>query len=89
MWAGIVHGFAGMVETGELLSFAPRLPSCWSSVRFRVHRHGSTMEVELTPEGCTLRHVDGVGVPVRDGDARVVVHAGVVHRIPRFSTSDA
>ncbi len=47
VWAGIVHGFAGMVETGEVLSFAPRLPADWSSVRFRINRHGSMMQVDL------------------------------------------
>ena len=86
VWAGIVHGFAGMVETGEVLAFAPRLPADWSSVRFRIHRHGSAMQVELTADGCTLCHIDGVGVPVRDGDTRVIVHAGVTHFIPRVAT---
>ncbi len=83
VWAGIVHGFAGMVETGEELSFAPRLPADWSAVRFQINRHGSRMSVELTPDGCTLRHVEGVGVPVRHGDARVIVHEGAAHFIPR------
>ena len=83
VWAGIVHGFAGMIETGEVLSFEPRLPAEWSSVRFRINRHGSQMQVELTADGCTLRHLDGVGVPVRDRGARVIVEEGVTHFILR------
>jgi alpha,alpha-trehalose phosphorylase len=85
VWAGIVHGFAGMVETGEVLAFEPRLPADWSSVRFRINRHGSRMQVELTPDGCTLSHIDGVGVMVRDGDTRVIVHEGVTHFVPRLA----
>ena len=41
------------------------------------------MSVELTPDGCTLRHVEGVGVPVRHADTRVVVHEGAAHFVPR------
>jgi alpha,alpha-trehalose phosphorylase len=85
VWAGIVHGFAGMVETGEVLAFEPRLPADWSSVRFRINRHGSRMQVELTPDGCTLSHIDGVGVMVRDGDTRVIVHEGITHFVPRVA----
>ena len=88
VWAGIVHGFAGMVENGEVLSFEPRLPADWSAVRFRIHRHGSQMQVELTPDGCTLHHIEGLGVPVRDRDTRVVVRAGVTHFIPRAADDD-
>ena len=85
VWAGIVHGFAGMVEDGLALSFAPRLPAAWDSARFRIHRHGSTMQVELTADGCTFEHVDGLGVPVIDGGERLVIQEGVTHHIPRAS----
>ncbi|WP_241432160.1 glycoside hydrolase family 65 protein [Ilumatobacter nonamiensis] len=83
VWAAIVHGFAGMIEDGLALSFAPRLPTQWSGVRFRVHRHGSTMQVELTPDGAQLSHVEGIGVPVKDGEVEIVVEAGVTHHVAR------
>ncbi|WP_420450696.1 glycoside hydrolase family 65 protein [Ilumatobacter sp.] len=76
VWAEIVHGFAGMVETGEHLEFCPHLPESWDAVRFRIHRHGSTVQVELRREGCSLTHVAGLGVPVRDGDGVTVVVEG-------------
>ena len=82
VWAGIVHGFAGMSETGEVLKFAPRLPDGWNSVRFRLHRHGSAVQAELTADGITLTHVDGLGVPVRHGDVTTVVIEGTVLQIP-------
>jgi alpha,alpha-trehalose phosphorylase len=83
VWAGIVHGFAGMVEDGTALSFSPRLPATWSAVRFRIHRHGSTVQVDLDADGCTLSHVDGLGVPVVDGDHHVVISEGLTHRVER------
>jgi alpha,alpha-trehalose phosphorylase len=83
VWAGIVHGFAGMTEDGQALTFAPRLPTDWSAARFRITRHGSAMQVELTSDGATLTHIDGVGVTVRDGDTEVVIGPNIVYRILR------
>ncbi len=36
VWAGIVYGFAGMVEQGDHLEFSPRLPSAWDGVTFHL-----------------------------------------------------
>ena len=83
VWAGIVHGFAGMVDDGKELSFTPRLPAKWDRVVFHVVRHGSVLRVELDHDGCTLSASDGVGVPVRCGDEQVVVTAAQPHRIAR------
>ena len=30
VWAGVVHGFAGMVEQGNHIEFTPRLPAAWT-----------------------------------------------------------
>ena len=82
VWAGVVHGFAGATETGEELTFAPRLPDEWDAVRFCLTRHGSTVHAEMTAEGITLTHVDGLGVPVRHDDETTVVTEGTVLTIP-------
>ncbi len=82
VWAGVVHGFAGMTENGDVLQFAPRLPDRWSAVRFRLQRHGSTVQAELTADGITLTHVDGIGVPVQHDGNTTVVTAGTVLEIP-------
>ena len=73
VWAGIVHGFAGMVEHGDHLEFTPRLPTSWDGVTFHLRRHGSTLRVDLDHERCTLTVVDGAGVPISDGDELIVV----------------
>ncbi|MBV1894049.1 MAG: glycoside hydrolase family 65 protein [Ilumatobacteraceae bacterium] len=74
VWAGIVHGFAGMVERGDHLEFSPRLPLTWDGVTFHLLRHGSTLRVDLDPDGCTLTVLDGIGVPVLvDGHEFVIL----------------
>ncbi|WP_083908266.1 glycoside hydrolase family 65 protein [Ilumatobacter coccineus] len=81
VWAGIVHGFAGMVETGKALKFAPRLPESWTATRFTITRHGSTMRVELTADGAELTVLDGPGVPIVDGDEHLVVTPDAPYRV--------
>jgi len=73
VWAGIVHGFAGMVERGDRIEFAPRLPAVWESLSFHLTRHGSRVRIDLDAQGCTLTVVSGLGVPVGVGDERHIV----------------
>ncbi|MEM8620391.1 MAG: glycosyl hydrolase family 65 protein [Actinomycetota bacterium] len=82
VWAGVVHGFAGMVEWGDYLEFSPRLPAKWEGLAFKIHRHGSVLHVDLDRDGCTLEVTEGAGVPVIDGDDRVLVEPGQPLRIP-------
>ncbi|HSP29335.1 MAG TPA: glycosyl hydrolase family 65 protein [Ilumatobacteraceae bacterium] len=83
VWAGIVNGFAGMVEQGNYVEFTPRLPSTWDSVSFRLQRHGSILRVELDPRGVTLTVLSGSGVPVRIDDDVTLVTADAPLRIDR------
>ena len=83
VWAGIVHGFAGMVEQGDHLEFTPRLPRSWDGVMFHLLRHGSRMRVDLDPEGLTLTVLTGSGVPVRHDEEFVLVTVDEPYRILR------
>ena len=83
VWAGIVHGFAGMVEQGNHLEFTPRLPAGWEGLNFQLQRHGTTIGVDLDPDGMTLTVRAGSGVPVRTGDEVVLVTADEPLRIER------
>ena len=83
VWAGIVHGFAGMVEQGNHLEFTPRLPAGWDGLNFQLQRHGTTVRVDLDPDGLTLTVRAGSGVPVRTGDEVVLVTADEPLRIER------
>jgi alpha,alpha-trehalose phosphorylase len=81
VWAGIVNGFAGMVERGDHLEFTPRLPAPWEKVTFHLLRHQAKLRVELDPDGCTLTVVDGIGVPLRDNGVELVIEPDVPYRI--------
>ena len=83
VWAGVVHGFAGMVEQGNHIEFTPRLPAAWDSLRFRLSRHGSILQIDLDPDGLTVTVLTGSGVPVRTGDDVTLVTADTPLRIER------
>ncbi len=83
MWAALVHGFGGMADTGEHLRFAPRLPSAWTSMRYRLRRHGCELAVTVDPDGCTVEVETGTAVPILTEDGVVAVPVGSPVRIPR------
>jgi len=83
VWAGVVHGFAGMIEQGDHLEFAPRLPAAWDGLTFHLLRHGSQLRIDVDRDGLTLTVLDGDGVPVRHRDELVVVRVDEPLRIPR------
>ena len=72
-----------MVEQGNHLEFSPRLPKTWEGLTFRLRRHGSTLQVDLDPDGLTLTTLAGSGVPVRIGDDVVLVTSDEPLRIDR------
>ena len=47
VWAGLVYGFAGLIDTGDHLEFRPRMPGAWSAMTFRLRRHGSSLRVTI------------------------------------------
>ncbi|MGB0115065.1 MAG: glycosyl hydrolase family 65 protein [Ilumatobacteraceae bacterium] len=83
VWAGIVYGFAGMVEHGDHLEFTPRLPRIWDGISFHLTRHGSLLRVDLDPDGLTVTVVEGAGVPVLSGEQEIIVSSDTPLRIAR------
>jgi alpha,alpha-trehalose phosphorylase len=83
MWAGIVHGFAGMVDNGEWLRFEPRLPAVWEGLTFRILRHGCRVRVDVDPDGCTVTAECEPGVPIQTGEGVIRLEPGEQVRIPR------
>ena len=82
IWAALVYGFAGFVDRGDHLRFHPRLPARWTSMRFRLQRHGSHLAVSLDPDGATVEVLSGNPVPIRDNGDVVAVEPGSSLRIP-------
>ncbi len=64
VWAGLVHGFAGVRDSGTHLRVAPRLPAGWQEMRFRLHRRGGDIAIAVDPTGATVTVLSGEPVPV-------------------------
>ena len=67
VWSGLVCGFGGMRDYAGKISFDPRLPDEWGSIRFRLLVRDARVEVTVDTEGLTLRHIEG---PVFDCTVR-------------------
>ncbi len=65
VWSALVFGFAGMGDRGGRLSFDPRLPATWPSLRFRVAWRGSRLLVELTQDEIAISVVEAAEPHVR------------------------
>ena len=68
VWSALLHGFAGMQDTADGVSFRPYLPYSWDALRIRFKKGGSLAEVELTPSGSSVRVLDGPSLQVNTGD---------------------
>jgi len=88
VWAGLVHGFAGVRDSGRHIRVVPRLPAGWTAMRFMLHRRGSDISITLDPDGATVSVVSGSPVPIMDGDTVTNLAAGESKRVRAVDTSD-
>ena len=54
VWSALVFGFAGMRDRGGQLSFDPRLPAAWPSMRFPLMWRGAQLRIELRQDELTV-----------------------------------
>jgi alpha,alpha-trehalose phosphorylase len=87
VWAGLVHGFAGVRDTGGHVRIAPRLPAGWSAMRFRLRRRGSDIAITLDRQGATVTVESGAPVPIMMDGTITNVAAGESRRMPATSDS--
>jgi alpha,alpha-trehalose phosphorylase len=64
VWACLVHGFAGVRDSGTHVRIAPRLPAGWQGMRFRLHRRGGDIAIAVDPTGATVNVESGDPVPI-------------------------
>ncbi|MEY3020339.1 MAG: hypothetical protein RLZZ272_1323 [Actinomycetota bacterium] len=92
VWMALVHGFAGMRDYGGRLTFAPRLPSEWTRLAFRLRFRDRWLAVEVLPgrlvldlvEGPDLEvEVEGEPVVLAIGAPRSVAVTGIEARVTR------
>lgn len=81
VWAALVHGFGGLHDNGEHLSFTPSLPEGWTRLSFPLVRRASRLRVDVDHLGAQVTVVDGDPVPISTGDDVVLVGAGTSIRL--------
>jgi alpha,alpha-trehalose phosphorylase len=60
-WTGLVAGFGGMRDHGDVLSFAPRLPDGLTGLSFTIVRRGIRLRVCVSASAATYRLLDDQG----------------------------
>ena len=87
VWAGLVHGFAGVRDTGGHVRVAPRLPAGWSAMRFTLRRRGSDVAIALDADGATVTVDSGAPVPIMAAGTVTNVAAGESLRVDAVRTT--
>jgi len=84
IWAALVHGFAGMDDHGDYLSFAPHLPPDCEGLRIRFVCRGSVVEANIGSNDYALRVIDGPALSVKDQDGatHIVDNSGMTFPLP-------
>jgi alpha,alpha-trehalose phosphorylase len=72
-WTVAVAGFGGMRDHNGELTFAPRLPSRISRLRFRVVYRGRCLAVTVTKEQATYRLAEGEPLDIRHHGRQVTI----------------
>jgi len=68
-WLGVAYGFGGMRVVNGEVRFAPTLPKQWQHYQFRIHLHGSLLQVRVTASATQYA--------LLRGDALAFQHRGV------------
>ena len=76
VWSVLASGFGGMRDYGGRISFDPKMPEEWTSLRFHMEVRSARVAVTVTAEAITFEHLAGpdFGCTVRGDD--VIVPAG-------------
>ncbi|HSM73283.1 MAG TPA: beta-phosphoglucomutase family hydrolase [Desulfobacterales bacterium] len=75
-WMAVTYGLAGMRDYDGVLSFDPRLPIQWESIRFPLMVRGSELEVALAHEQATYRLRKGPELAIRHQGKETVLREG-------------
>jgi alpha,alpha-trehalose phosphorylase len=86
VWACLVHGFAGVRDSGTHVRIAPRLPAGWQGMRFGLHRRGGDIAIAVDPTGATVTVESGEPVSIlADGVITEVAPGGSLRVAVRVS----
>ncbi|WP_375389277.1 glycosyl hydrolase family 65 protein, partial [uncultured Amnibacterium sp.] len=82
VWSSLVYGFGGMRDSGGHLTFDPRLPAAWPSLRFRIRWHGSRLLVTVTKDELSIAVRSGGDVDLTVRGVKHTAKEGSVLRVP-------
>lgn len=81
-WNALVYGFAGMRDHRGVITFDPRLPASWPSLRFSLRLKGSRLRVALTATQIEFTVVEGAPVPVTVRGERLMISSAEPTVVP-------
>jgi len=64
-WLAIICGFAGMRDTGRLISFKPVLPKTFRRLKFRLMYRHRLLEINITPQSVQYLLIDGKKLTIK------------------------
>jgi len=86
-WLAAVAGFGGMRDHGETLSFAPRLPSRLTRLRFGLLYRGQPLRVDIRPHAAQYELLDGKPLEILHYGEPITVTANSPESRPLPSTA--
>jgi len=75
-WMSVVYGFAGMRDSGDKLSFSPRLPSGLEEISFKINYSGCLLHVKVLKENVDYKLLAGKVLSFNHYFENVVLSAG-------------
>jgi alpha,alpha-trehalose phosphorylase len=81
-WLAAVAGFGGLRDYGELLSFAPRLPSRLTRLSFGLLFRGRRLRVDVLSEAASYELLEGEPLTIEHHGDKVTVCPGATERRP-------
>ena len=75
-WVSLVYGFAGLRDDDGTAGFAPRMPTAWSRLRFRVLLGTSRLQVTITRDTVSYQVLEGPPAEIRHFGRPVAVSPG-------------
>ncbi|WP_293695913.1 glycosyl hydrolase family 65 protein [uncultured Agrococcus sp.] len=82
VWTALVYGFGGFRDHYGELSFEPRLPAAWPSLKFVLHWHGMRIRATVTADELQLVAGEGEGVDVTVEGAKHWLCGGETLTVP-------
>jgi alpha,alpha-trehalose phosphorylase len=89
VWACLVNGFGGVRDSGTHVRVEPRLPAGWQRMRFRLHRRGGDIAIDVDPTGATVIVESGKAVPILADGVITEVAAGDSMRVSAAGAHDS